>query len=142
MRLVLDTNIFIAALIKDSLTREILLSPGFEFLLPEYALEEVNRHQTKIARHSRLKSEEVDLLISLFVESVTVVPQARIVPHLKTAEVLMGAIDPGDVPFVALALAETNDGIWSNDQAFERLPGIKLWRTADIKAYLRSRSED
>ncbi len=41
MRLVLDTNILIAALIKDSLTREILLFPGFEFLLPEYALEEI-----------------------------------------------------------------------------------------------------
>jgi hypothetical protein len=34
MRLVLDTNILIAALIKDSLTREIFFAPGFEFLLP------------------------------------------------------------------------------------------------------------
>lgn len=46
MRLVLDTNILIAALIKDSLSREILFLPGFDFLLPEYALEEVNRHRT------------------------------------------------------------------------------------------------
>ena len=38
MRLVLDTNILIAALIKDSLTREIFFGPGFEFLLPEYAI--------------------------------------------------------------------------------------------------------
>lgn len=37
MRLVLDTNILIAALIKDSLTRALLLSPDLEFLLPEYA---------------------------------------------------------------------------------------------------------
>lgn len=139
MRLVLDTNILIAALIKDSLTREILFLPGFEFLLPEYALEEVNRHRAKIARHSLLKSGEIDLLISLLMESVAVVPAERIIPHLKAAEALIGATDPGDVPFVALAMATENDGIWSNDRAFERLPGIKLWRTSDIKAYLRSR---
>jgi hypothetical protein len=34
MRLVLDTNILIAALIKDSITRRILLLPGLEFFSP------------------------------------------------------------------------------------------------------------
>ena len=65
MRLVLDTNILIAALIKDSLTREILLFPGFEFLLPEYALEEIAKHRTKIARRARLKQDEIKLLLSV-----------------------------------------------------------------------------
>ena len=69
MRLVLDTNILIAALIKNSLTRQFFFLPDLEFLLPEYAL---------------------------------------------------------DVPFVALALAMDNDGIWSKDRAFENLPGITL----------------
>lgn len=137
MRLVLDTNILIAALIKDSLTRDILFLPDFEFLVPEYALEEVNRHRAKIARHSRLKYTEIDLLLSLLLESVTVVPAEKIAPHLKTAEALIGNIDPGDVPFVALALAVENDGIWSNDRAFERLSGIKLWKTSDIMVYLQ-----
>lgn len=139
MRLVLDTNILIAALIKDSLTRQILFLPGFEFLLPEYALEEVRRHRAKIARHSRLKYEEIDLLLSLLLESVTVVPLERITPHVKEAEALISAIDPDDIPFVALALAEENDGVWSNDHAFAGLPGIKHWRTSDLKAYLRNR---
>ena len=43
MRLVLDTNILIAALIKDSITRRILLLPGLEFLLPAFALDELAR---------------------------------------------------------------------------------------------------
>lgn len=139
MRLVLDTNILIAALIKDSLTRAILFLPDFEFLVPEYALEEVKRQRPKIARHSHLKYREIDLLLSLLLESVTVVPAAKITPHLKAAEALIGNIDPGDVPFVALALAVENDGIWSNDRAFERLSGIKLWKTSDIRAYLQKK---
>lgn len=138
MRLVLDTNILIAALIKDSLTRTILLLPEFDFLLPEYALEEVRRHRGKILRRAHLKPEELDLILDLLLESVRVVPMERIAPHLKAAEAIIGAVDPDDVPFVALALAEPNDGIWSNDRALEGLSEIKVWRTAELKALLRT----
>lgn len=84
-----------------------------------------------------MASEELDLLLSILLESVFVVPMERIVPHLAAAEKLIGASDPDDVPFVALALAEENDGIWSNDRAFEGLPGIRVWKTTELKAYLR-----
>jgi predicted nucleic acid-binding protein len=137
MRLVLDTNVLIASLIKDSVTRAILLLPDFEYLLPEFALEEITRHRPKIARLSGLAPEELDLLLSILLESVSVVPTERIVPHLAAAEKLIGASDPDDVPFVALALAEENDGIWSNDRAFAGLPGIRVWKTTELKAYLR-----
>ena len=137
MRLVLDTNVLIASLIKDSVTRAILLLPDFEYLLPEFALEEITRHRPKITRLSGLPSEELDLLLSILLESVSIVPSERIVPHLAAAEKLIGASDPDDVPFVALALAEENDGIWSNDRAFEGLPGIRVWKTTELKAYLR-----
>ena len=139
MRLVLDTNILIAALIKNSLTRKIFFSSDIEFLLPEYPLEEVTRHRAKIARHSHLSYREIDLLLSLLLESVTVVPAQRILPHVKAAEALIGDVDKDDVPFVALALAMENDGVWSNDRAFEHLPGITVWKTSDIKAYLDKR---
>jgi predicted nucleic acid-binding protein len=45
-------------------------------------------------------------------------------------------IDPDDVPFVALALAEEHDGIWSNDRAFENLPGVQVWTTTSLKTHL------
>lgn len=47
MRLVLDTNILIAALIKDSVTRRILLLPDLEFSLPAFALDELARHRSE-----------------------------------------------------------------------------------------------
>ena len=140
MRLVLDTNILIAALIKNSLTRQFFFLPDLEFLLPEYALGELARHRSKIARHSQLSNREIDLLLDLLLESVTVVPGQKIFPHLNAAQALIGNIDRDDVPFVALALAMDNDGIWSNDRAFENLPGITLWKTSDVKAYFQRRS--
>ena len=103
MRLVLDTNILVAALIKDSITRRILLLSDLEFLLPAFALDELARHRAKIARAARLKVDEIDLLPTLLLTSVVVVPFVRIAPYLPAAHALMGAIDPDDVPFVGLA---------------------------------------
>jgi predicted nucleic acid-binding protein len=137
MRLVLDTNILIAALIKDSITRRILLLPDFEFLLPAFALDELAKHRAKIIRAARLKGDELDLLLTLLLTSVAVVPFERIAPYLPEADALIGAIDPDDVPFVAVALAEEHNGIWSNDRAFEGLPGIQCWTTTRLKTHLR-----
>lgn len=136
MRLVLDTNILIASLIKDSITRRILLLPGLDFLLPAFALDELATHRTKIVRATRLKGDELDVLLTLLLTSVTVVPFERIAPYLAEADALIGAIDPNDAPFVAVALAEEHEGIWSNDRAFERLPGIQCWTTTRLKIHL------
>lgn len=132
MSLVLDTNILIAALIKDSITRRIPLLPDLEFLLPAFALDELARHRAKIVRAARLKGDEIDLLLTLLLKSVAVVPFERSAHFLPDADALIGAADPDDVPFVALALAEEHDGIWSNDRAFEDLPGIQLWTTTSL----------
>ncbi len=49
MRLVIDTGILISALLKDSATREILLLSSTEFLVPEYAFEEFEKHKDKLS---------------------------------------------------------------------------------------------
>jgi predicted nucleic acid-binding protein len=54
MILILNTSILISSLIKDSVTRQILLLPSMKFYLPEYALEEIEAHKMKISRLSRL----------------------------------------------------------------------------------------
>ncbi len=81
------------------------------------------------------------MLLTLLLTSVTVVPFERIAPYLPEADILIGAIDPDDVPFVALALAEEHEGILSNDRAFERLPGIQCWTTTRLKTHLRLRRD-
>ena len=65
-------------------------------------------------------------------ENISITPISKIKPYLTKADKLIGHIDPFDIPFVALALAVKNDGIWSNDKHFENLKGIKVWKTADL----------
>lgn len=130
MRLVIDTNILISALIKDSVTRELLLFSSREFLLPEYALEEVEAHKSNISKGSCLNENEIDIVLSILLENITIVPASEIKPYLKKAQEIIGSIDPLDVPFVALAVE--NDGIWSNDRHFKSIKGVKVWKTSNL----------
>lgn len=137
MRFVIDTNILISALIKDSITREILLLPFFEFFVPEFTFEEINRHRDKICELSGLKNYEVDLLLSILLEHINIIPAQEIKPYFEEAKAIIGNIDEDDIPFVATALAISNDGIWSNDKDFNKIKKIKVWKTEDIMEYLR-----
>ena len=137
MILILNTSILISSLIKDSVTRQILLLPSMKFYLPEYALEEIEAHKMKISRLSRLSTDEIDILLNLLLENISIIPSQTIQPHLSEAEVMIGRIDPNDIPFLALALATQNDGIWSNDRHFEAIKQIKIWKTSDLLKYLK-----
>jgi predicted nucleic acid-binding protein len=134
--LIVDSSILISALIKDSVTREILLLPFFEFLLPEYSLQEVEFRKNKISKLSGLSEDEIDIVLSLILENISIIPAQKIKAHFNEANNFIGKVDPNDIPFVALALATENDGIWSNDKDFEVLKDIKVWKTTDIISYI------
>ena len=62
MKLVVDTSILFAALLKKSAVRELLLNPFFEFYVPEFCIEEVEKHVDEIVDRSGLTVENVYLL--------------------------------------------------------------------------------
>ncbi len=74
MTIILDTNIVISALIRNSVVRKILLLPTLDFLLPEFAIEEIYHHKSKICKLSRIDKEELELPISLILQNVNVSP--------------------------------------------------------------------
>ena len=137
MRLVVDTSILISSLIRRSVTREILLLPFMKFYIPEYALEELEAHKPKLSKLSGLSIDEIDILLNSLLDNISIVPAQTIEPYLKEARRIIGSIDPGDVPFVALALAVENDGIWSNDKHFKAIKQIKVWKTSDLLIHLK-----
>lgn len=112
MRLIIDTNILISALIKNSVTREILLFPSLEFLLPEYALEELEAHKGIILKKSGLSKEEIEIVLSILLDNIIIISASEIRHNLSRAKRI--------------------NGIWSNDKHFENLKEIKVWKTADL----------
>jgi predicted nucleic acid-binding protein len=140
MRLVIDTSILISALLKDSVTREILLFSSIDFLLPEYAFEEIENHKDNISIRSGLSRGEIEIVLSLIIENITIIPASKLKPYMEKAHKIIGSIDPFDVPFVALALSIDNDGIWSNDKHFKNLKSIKIWKTSDVFNYFKNQT--
>ena len=132
MKLIVDTNVLISALVKKSTVRGLLLNPLFEFYVPEHCIEEIERHVGEISERSGLSVENVFLLLGVLLASVQVVPAEEVVKKYKEAEKIMGKIDRDDVPFIALALSFPNDGIWTEDKHFLKQSRVRVWRTREL----------
>ena len=129
MKLVADTNRIIAALIRDSTSRRILLSDEFEFLTVGVTKSEIEEHKQEIIDKAKVTEEEFNKIFSLLFSKIFVVGDVTIESKMEEAKRIMEKIDPDDTPFIALALAVENDGIWSDDKHFEQQNMIKIWKT-------------
>ena len=132
MKLVIDTNIIISAIVKDSLTRKVLLSSYFEFYTPDIAFQELERHSDLLIKKTDLDHEKLVNIIELIKDSVNIVRSERFDDHISIAFDEMRCVDESDAPFLALALSFSNDGIWSNDKHFQRQELVKCWTTQEM----------
>jgi len=137
MRLVVDTNRIIAALIKDSTSRKILLSDEIDFLTIEITQQEIEDHRQELLDKTRLTNEQLNLALSLLFSRISVVSDIVVESKMEEAEKIMDALDPDDTPFVALALAVENDGIWSDDKHLKQQTRIRIWETENLLTLIR-----
>jgi predicted nucleic acid-binding protein len=136
LRLVINSDRVIAALIRDSKCREIILSDKFEFLTIDFARSEIQEHESEILRKASLSKKEFQAVLSILLGKIFVVSDIVIESKMDQAKKIMDRIDPGDTPFIALALATDNDGIWTEDKHFERQKAVRTWRTSDVLALM------
>ncbi|MFH1225604.1 MAG: PIN domain-containing protein [Candidatus Diapherotrites archaeon] len=133
MKLVVDTNRIIAALVRDSYSRRIILSEKFEFATVEFGISEVKKHRNYILKKAKLSTEQFNDLMTRFLVRIEVLSEEEISAKAYADAVkIMGAIDKADVPFIALALGIKNDGIWSDDGHFLKQKAVKVWRTKPL----------
>ncbi len=83
-----------------------------------------------------MDKDEVELLLSIILENISIIPYNKIKPYISKAKEIVRRIDSNDIPFVAAVIATDNEGIWTNDKHFIRAEGIKVWTTKDIISYL------
>jgi len=137
MRLVVDTNRIVAALVKDSSSRKILLSDKFDFLTIEITRQEIDEHRQELLDKTRLTNEQLTLTLSFLFSRIFVVSDLVVESKMDEAKKIMDALDPDDTPFIALALAVENDGIWSDDRHFKQQNTIRIWETKDLLTLIR-----
>lgn len=137
MRLVVDTNRVVAALIKPSTSRQILMDRHMEFLAPEYTLEELEDHLEEIARKAKMELPQLRALLNLILERVQIVPSSEYANAMEAASRIMGTVDVKDVPFVALCLAKKADGVWTEDKHFLDQNAVAVWTTKRLVEHMR-----
>jgi len=136
MRLIVDSNRIISALIKNGVSRKILSSKNIEFFTIDYVLSEINKYKGTIIKKSNMSKEEIDTLFSLVMENINIIQDKDVKNKMKEAKEIMKDSDEKDAPFLAAALAIPNDGIWSHDKHFEKQNKVKVWISKDLLKYI------
>jgi len=116
LKLVVDANIFISALIRDSTTRNLIFTLDNPLVAPERLQQEVDKYRGLVQDKSGLTTSEVDRLIEELFNQVEVIPFSEVQTSLDQAR--QAIPDRDDSVFLATALVE-DATVWSDDQDFQ-----------------------
>ena len=136
MKLVVDSNKIIAALVKDSYSRKIILHGDLELLAINVSQKDIQKYKKDILSKAKITEEQFDSIFEKLNEKLIKIDDGIIESRMKEAKEIMDKIDKDDTPFIAAALAAKTD-IWSDDGHFEKQNRIKIWKTKDLSAHLK-----
>ena len=131
MKILVDTNRIIAALIKDSDSRKIMKDSNIEFVTIGLSKDELEKYKDYIKGKSGVTDDEFRVVFNRIMRNVSVLRDDFIRPFIQEAKEIMDNIDKKDTPFVAAALA-TNLPIWSDDKHFEKQSKVNIHKTKDL----------
>jgi predicted nucleic acid-binding protein len=142
IRVVIDTNILISALIKDyNYTAKLLKSDFLDLYYPEDGMSEIEYFRnyiiSKREKTSQIKSYDYALKFTL--ESVRIIPAELYSSRIKDAYEIMKHIDEKDTIFLALAL-QLKCPLWSNDKHFKQQKLAEVYTTEKISKLLKNTS--
>ena len=132
MKIIVDTNILLSALIKDSITRNIIIEAEWKFFYPEISFHEVRKYKDLVLEKSGMTEQEYILVLNKLFHNIKLIQEESIYLFLKEADNLLGKIDIDDVAFLAAALSIPNSIIWSDDCDFEKQNQVRVLKTKDV----------
>ncbi|MBI4043250.1 MAG: hypothetical protein HY393_00395 [Candidatus Diapherotrites archaeon] len=110
MRLVIDANVFFAALLRDSVSRWLIIDRRIRLYAPAFLKTEFMKYASELKKRSGLSDEKFTRLFYTLTKRIQFVPDESIMLYFEAAKTLIN--DPKDVPYVACALA-VNAGLWT-----------------------------
>lgn len=131
MRIVVDANVIISALIVDSTTRTLLVEIEPTLFTPAYVRDEVDKHIEMVIKKSGLDEPEVKQLIHTLFKRIEVIPQAEITGSFQEAARAMRDQDPDDAMYVAAAL-ERDAALWSDDGDYDDQDLVDVLTTTEV----------
>jgi len=131
MKLVIDANVVISALIADSKTRELIVTLDPDLLTPAFVHDELENYGEVIVEKSGMEPDRVAQFIDLLFQYVDEVPAEEFSPAIERADSAIGDTDPDDVLYLACAIAR-DAAVWSDDTDFDEQNMVPTYSTSDV----------
>jgi predicted nucleic acid-binding protein len=131
MRLVVDTNRIIAALVRDGVSRRIITHFNGELITIGFSVEELEEHKEEILKKAKISETDLEMILDKLFSKLTVLDDKVVEIYMKEAKEIMGTVDSADVPFIAAALA-TKSPIWSDDKHFKKQNTVNVLTTKEL----------
>ena len=131
MKLVIDANVVISALIADSKTRELIVTLDPDLLTPAFVHDEIENYKDLIVAKSGMEPDRVAQFIDLLFQYIEIVPADEFYPAIEKADKAIGDTDPDDVLYLACAIA-SDAAIWSDDTDFDEQELVQRYSTKDV----------
>lgn len=130
--LVVDANIVVSALLKNSVTRkELLCQKTEELFAPDFINEELLKYSEEFARRLKSDKKQIEETIGLIFDTAKI----QVIAMEEYCEFLPKALqispDKNDVPYFALAL-KLSCPLWSNDKALKKQSKVKVLSTSEL----------
>lgn len=104
MRVVVDASVLIAALMADGSTRHALTHTTARFHAPAYIMQEIQRHQTKIARRAGMSAATFEAVCRDLFDRIEMIPDIAYATAMEDARAACRrAAAEGEQAYVALA---------------------------------------
>jgi predicted nucleic acid-binding protein len=131
MKLVVDANVVMSALISDSKTRELIVTLEPTLVTPAVVHDEIRTYEDLIVEKSGMERDRVQQFIELLFSYIETIPASAFYRHIEEAGDALGETDPDDVLYLACALG-SEASIWSDDTDFEEQDLVPVFTTSDV----------
>jgi predicted nucleic acid-binding protein len=129
MQLIIDANIVFAALIKESLTADLIASPKLDLYSPKFLFEEFEKYKTYLHEKTYRSPEDFMRYLAILKRNIhTVQMSVNEDSYIHAKEI---SPDPKDALYFALAL-KLDLPIWTNDSRLGNQNEIQIIDTTEL----------
>ena len=136
MDLVVDANILVSGLIKDSITRELMLSNDLDLYTSDFIYIELFKHIKELAKKADMTINEFKEMAELLIieSELKTITKDEVKSFIDTANSISPDID--DALYFSVAL-KLNCALWSNDKELKNQDYVKVYSTSDLVKILK-----
>lgn len=129
MKIVVDANIIIAALLGSRAKLTILTSQNHTFYAPRKIIDEIKKYKFLICEKLPCTSDEFDVNLHALLFFLEIIHDNSYKIYIEKAMKLIGKRDSKDADYIACALAFNADFIWSEDKDFAAQNSVPVKNT-------------